>query len=84
MYDLIWDPKALGHFFRGKISLPVARASLLLVSSSGFPLPSQPRLIRIAGSFDDVPAQASNTNYHAANDKYEGRKSSNDRFINLL
>lgn len=67
-------PQRLGPLLPGKIWLPAAGAFLLPVSSSGSPLPSRPRLIRTAGSFDDMPEQASDTNYHAANDKYKGKK----------
>jgi hypothetical protein len=72
----------LGHaLLPWKISLPKASASSHLLQ---LPAAKLLHLIRTARSFDDMPAWVSNTNYHSGNDKYEGKKSSNDRLINLL
>jgi hypothetical protein len=70
LFWLPWKPWVMPAYLGS--SLPWAmfsRASSLL---RWLPAAKLLRLIRAAGSFDDIPAWASNTNYHSRNDKYEG------------
>lgn len=83
-YELIWIPESLEPRLPGKLSLPVAGAFPLPVIFSGSQLPSRLHLIRTAGSFDDMPAWASNTKNSGTYDKYEGGKKQQRSFNKFL